>query len=211
MRDRRSFRRHSQLLLASLAAAALICPPTPTAVAQTMTSDAPVAENLLIDSRTAATWQDGETSVVQLNGPVTLQLDNGTPYNQNGKLQFSEVIVDPTTGAVTLRAIFPNPTGILLPGMFVRATIIEGVQNVAILVPQQGVSRNVKGDPTALVVDSKGFARLHALKVARAIGNKWLVTDGLKPGDKLIVEGLQKVQPDMPVQTAPASFLKTAR
>ena len=142
---------------------------------------------------------------------VTLQLDNGTPYNQNGKLQFSEVTVDPTTGAVTLRAIFPNPTGILLPGMFVRATIIEGVQNDAILVPQQGVSRNEKGDPTALVVDSKGFARLHALKVARAIGNKWLVTDGLKPGDKLIVEGLQKVQPDMPVQTAPASFLKTAR
>jgi membrane fusion protein (multidrug efflux system) len=141
---------------------------------------------------------------------VTLQLDNATPYNQDGKLQFSEVTVDPSTGAVTLRAIFPNPADILLPGMFVRATVIEGVQNDAILAPQQGVSRNEKGDPTALVVDDKGFARLHLLKVARAIGDKWLVTDGLKPGDKLIVEGLQKVQPDMPVQTAPASFLKTA-
>lgn len=141
---------------------------------------------------------------------VTLQLDNGTSYNQEGKLQFSEVTVDPSTGAVTLRAIFPNPAGVLLPGMFVRATVIEGVQNDAILVPQQGVSRNEKGDPTALVVDSKGFARLRLLKVSRAIGDKWLVTDGLKPGDKLIVEGLQKVQPDMPVQAAPASFLKTA-
>ncbi|HSM95032.1 MAG TPA: efflux RND transporter periplasmic adaptor subunit [Rhizomicrobium sp.] len=141
---------------------------------------------------------------------VTLQLDNGTPYNQDGKLQFSEVTVDPSTGAVTLRAIFPNPADVLLPGMFVRATIIEGVQNDAILAPQQGVSRNEKGDPTALVVDDKGFARLHVLKVSRAIGDKWLVTDGLKPGDRLIVEGLQKVQPDMPVNMAPASFLKTA-
>ena len=141
---------------------------------------------------------------------VTLQLDNGTPYTQDGKLQFSEVTVDPSTGAVTLRAIFPNPAGVLLPGMFVRATVIEGVQNDALLAPQQGVSRNEKGDPTALIVDNKGFARLHALKVARAIGDKWLVTDGLKTGDKLIVEGLQKVQPDMPVKTAPASFLKTA-
>src|ERR1700761_1157543 len=88
---------------------------------------------------------------------VTLQLDNGASYNQTGKLQFSEVTVDPSTGAVTLRAIFPNPSGILLPGMFVRATIIEGVQNNAILAPQQGVSRDEKGDPTALVVDAKGF------------------------------------------------------
>ncbi len=142
---------------------------------------------------------------------VTLQLDNGAQYNQTGKLQFSEVTVDPSTGAVTLRAIFPNPSGILLPGMFVRATIVEGVQNNAILAPQQAVSRDEKGDPTALVVDDKGFARLRVLKTGQAIGDKWLVTDGLKAGDRLIVEGLQKVQPDMPVQAVPASFVKAGK
>jgi len=146
------------------------------------------------------------------NGPqeakARLTLENGTPYPLDGKLQFSEVTVDPTTGAVTLRAIFPNPDGILLPGMFVRATIAEGTDPKALLAPQQGVSRNEKGDPTALIVDGKGYARLKLLKVSRAIGDKWLVTDGLKPGDKLIVEGLQKVQPDIPVHAVPASFAK---
>ncbi|HWD49814.1 MAG TPA: efflux RND transporter periplasmic adaptor subunit, partial [Rhizomicrobium sp.] len=138
---------------------------------------------------------------------VTLQLDNGTPYNLDGKLQFSEVTVDPSTSEVTLRAIFPNPAGVLLPGMFVRATIIEGTAPQAILVPQQGVSRNEKGDPTAEVVDAKGIARLRILKTSRAIGDKWLVTDGLKAGDKLIVEGLQKAVPDSPVHAVPASFI----
>jgi membrane fusion protein (multidrug efflux system) len=142
---------------------------------------------------------------------VTLQLDNGTVYSQTGTLQFSEVVVDPSTGAVTLRAIFPNPNGLLLPGMFVRATIIEGVQNNAILAPQQGVGRNEKGDPTAEIVDAQGIARLRILKTSRAIGDKWLVTDGLKPGDRLIVEGLQKVVPDAPVHAVPASFAKQAK
>jgi len=141
---------------------------------------------------------------------VTLQLDNGTPYNETGTLQFSEVTVDPTTGAITLRAIFPNPAGVLLPGMFVRATIIEGVQKSAILAPQQGVSRDEKGDPTAEIVDDKGIARLRVLKTSRAIGDKWLVTDGLKAGDRLIVEGLQKVVPDTPVHAVPASSAKPA-
>jgi membrane fusion protein, multidrug efflux system len=147
---------------------------------------------------------DGEAA----DAPATLSLDNGSKYPQVGKLQFSEVTVDETTGAVTLRAIFPNPTGILLPGMFVRATILEGTQPNAILAPQQGIGRNEKGDPTALVVDAKNIARLHLLKTSRAVGDKWLVTDGLKPGDKLIVEGLQKVQPDSPVHPVPASFVK---
>jgi len=142
---------------------------------------------------------------------ATLQLENGTQYTQPGRLQFSEVSVDQTTGAVTLRAIFPNPDGILLPGMFVRATIIEGVDPHAILAPQQGVSRNEKGEPTALVVDTKGFARLRVLRTSRAIGDKWLVTQGLKAGDRLIVEGLQKVSPDMPVHAVPASFAKTGK
>ena len=142
---------------------------------------------------------------------VTLQLDNGTAYDQVGKLQFSEVTVDPSTGAVTLRAIFPNPNGILLPGMFVRATIVEGVQNDAILAPQQAITHDEKGDPTAMIVDSKGIARLRILKTGQAIGDKWLITDGLKAGDKLILEGLQKVTPDSPVVAVPASSMKAGK
>lgn len=145
------------------------------------------------------------------DAPTTLTLDNGVPYPTAGRLQFSEVTVDPATGAVTLRAIFPNPDGILLPGMFVRATVIEGVDRNALLAPQQGVSRNEKGNPTALVVDEKDMARLRVLKTSRAIGDKWLVTDGLKAGDRMIVEGLQKVQPDTPVHAVPASFAKAAK
>jgi membrane fusion protein (multidrug efflux system) len=143
------------------------------------------------------------------NGPasarVALQLDNGEAYPQAGTLQFSEVTVDQTTGSVTLRAIFPNPDDLLLPGMFVRATIIEGVQQNAILAPQQGIGRNEKGDPTAEIVDANGVARLRVVKTSRAIGDKWLVTDGLKPGDRLIVEGLQRATPDTPVHAVPAS------
>jgi len=155
--------------------------------------------------------QHGNVDSEPPDTPATLTLDNGAKYSQIGRLQFSEVSVDPTTGAVTLRALFPNPNGLLLPGMFVRATIKEGIDNKAILAPQQGVSRNEKGDPTALVVDAKNMARLRLLKTARAIGDKWLVVSGLKTGDKLIVEGLQKVQPDTPVNPVPASFLKSAK
>ncbi len=129
---------------------------------------------------------------------VTLELDNGVKYPLPGTLQFSEVTVDPATGNVTLRAIFPNPDGVLLPGMFVRATIIEGVQTNGILAPQRGISRNEKGDPIALIVDNKGIVRMRALKTGQAVGDNWLVTSGLKAGDRLIVEGLQKVQPDTP-------------
>jgi membrane fusion protein (multidrug efflux system) len=155
--------------------------------------------------------QHGSVNGEAADAPATLTLDNGAQYSQAGKLQFSEVTVDETTGAVTLRAIFPNPNGILLPGMFVRAAILEGTDNNAILAPQQGVGRNEKGDPTALVVDDKNIARLHVLKTSRAIGDKWLVTDGLKPGDRLIVEGTQKVQPDAPVHPVPASFAKPGK
>jgi membrane fusion protein, multidrug efflux system len=155
--------------------------------------------------------QHGNVNQEPPDAPATLTLDNGAQYTQPGRLQFSEVTVDPATGAVTLRAIFPNPTGLLLPGMFVRATVMEGMDREAILAPQQGVSRNEKGDPTALVVDAKNFARLRVLKTSRAIGDKWLVTDGLKPGDRLIVEGLQKAQPDTQVHPVPASFAKPAK
>jgi membrane fusion protein (multidrug efflux system) len=154
-----------------------------------------------------AVWH-GKVNSEPADAPATLTLDNGPIYPQDGKLQFSEVNVDETTGAVTLRAIFPNPDGILLPGMFVRATIIEGMDEHAILAPQQGIGRNEKGDPTALVVDAKNIARLKVLKTSRAVGDKWLVTDGLKPGDRLIVEGLQKAVPDTPVHPVLASFAK---
>ncbi|HEY1836117.1 MAG TPA: efflux RND transporter periplasmic adaptor subunit [Rhizomicrobium sp.] len=136
---------------------------------------------------------------------VMLKLDDGTDYPLPGKLQFSEVTVDPNTGAVVLRAIFPNPKGLLLPGMFVRATVVEGVTDKAILAPQQGVTRDTKGDPAATVVDDKGIARLRNLTVGQTIGSSWLVTSGLKPGDRLIVQGLQRVQVDKPVHAVPAS------
>jgi RND family efflux transporter MFP subunit len=144
-----------------------------------------------------------QAGAVNQSGPliakVTLKLDDGSTYPLEGKLQFTDVTVDPSTGAVRLRAIFPNPDGLLLPGLYVRATINQGVDPHGILAPQQGISHNEKGQPTALVVDDKNIARLRVLKTGRAVGGDWQVLDGLKPGDRMIVEGLQKVQPDMPV------------
>jgi membrane fusion protein, multidrug efflux system len=139
---------------------------------------------------------------------VTMKLDDGSDYPMKGKLQFTDVTVDPSTGAVRLRAIFPNPIGLLLPGMYVRATVNQGVDPHGILVPQLAVGRNPKGDPTALVVDDKNIARLRLLKTGRSVGGDWQVLDGLKPGDKLIVEGLQKAQPDVPVTPAPAHSMQ---
>lgn len=140
----------------------------------------------------------------QATARVTLQLENGTAYPLQGTLEFSEVTVDPATGAVVLRAVFPNPDGLLLPGMYVRATIVEGIAQNAILAPQRGVSRDERGEPTAYVVDRQGIARLKILTAPRTIGSDWLVTSGLAPGDRLIVEGLQKVEPDRPVRAVPA-------
>ncbi len=136
---------------------------------------------------------------------VRLVLEDGTPYPEPGKLEFTDVTVDQTTGTVNLRAVFPNPSGVLLPGMYVRAVVDQGVAKSAILAPQQGVSHDEKGDPTALVVAADGTAQLRPLKADRAVGDKWLITDGLKPGDKLIVEGLLAVQPGSPVNAQPAT------
>jgi membrane fusion protein (multidrug efflux system) len=135
---------------------------------------------------------------------VRLTLDDGSVYPAPGKLQFTDVTVDASTGAVTLRAVFPNPNDELLPGMYVRAAVIEGVDPSGILVPQQGVTRDQQGDPTALVVDAQGKARLRVLHTDRAIGDKWLVSSGLSPGDRVIVDGLQRVRPDAPVKVVPA-------
>ena len=131
---------------------------------------------------------------------VKLFLEDGSTYPLEGTLRFREVKVDPTTGSVILRIIFPNPQDVLLPGMFVRAVIREGVNKKAILVPQQGVSRDRKGNPFALIVSADGKVEQRQLTLDRAIGDKWLVSSGLVPGDRVIVEGLQWVRPGASVK-----------
>lgn len=126
---------------------------------------------------------------------ITLLLPNGSRYPIEGRLQFSEVTVDQTSGAVTLRATFPNPDGLLLPGMYVRARLVEGQRTQAILAPQQGISRDPRGRATAMVVGRDNKVELRQVEVDRAAGDKWIVTSGLKPGDRLIVEGLVNLRP----------------
>ncbi|UCJ18581.1 efflux RND transporter periplasmic adaptor subunit [Pseudomonas sp. MM211] len=135
---------------------------------------------------------------------VQLRLEDGSNYEHEGTLEFSEVSVDEGTGSVTLRAVFPNPDHNLLPGMFVHARLAAGVNQQAILAPQQGVTRNPKGDPTALVVNAENKVELRQLKAERTAGNRWLILEGLNPGDKLITEGLQFVQPGAEVKTTDA-------
>jgi RND family efflux transporter MFP subunit len=131
---------------------------------------------------------------------VHLILEDGSRYNLPGKLQFTEVQVDQTTGSVTLRALFPNPDKLLLPGMFVREQIEEGRRTDALLVPQVAVTHNQKGDATALIVNDENKVELRTLTTERAIGDKWVVTDGLKAGDRVIVEGLQFAKPGATVK-----------
>lgn len=125
---------------------------------------------------------------------VSLILPDGSRYAEEGKLQFTDVTVDPATGAVTLRALFPNPHHLLLPGLYVRAIVAEGVDPNALLAPQQGIIRNTKGEPTAWVVGKDNKAELRTLQVSRTVGNDWLVTSGLEDGDRIIVEGTQKIR-----------------
>ncbi len=126
---------------------------------------------------------------------VDLTTTEGVKYPQSGTLEFSDVTVDETTGTITLRAIFPNPNHTLLPGMFVRARLEEGTRPDALLVPQQGVARTPRGDATAMVVDKDNKVAVRQITAEQAIGDKWLVTKGLAAGDRVIVEGLQKVRP----------------
>ncbi|KAB2874007.1 MAG: efflux RND transporter periplasmic adaptor subunit, partial [Burkholderiaceae bacterium] len=134
---------------------------------------------------------------------VKLELEDGSTYALPGKLQFSESTVDPSTGAVTLRAVFPNPKGELLPGMYVRAVIEEGVKAGALLVPQRGVQRDATGKPVAYVVGADGKLQLRTLVAERAVGDRWLVTDGLAAGDRVVVEGLQNARPGVAVNAVP--------
>jgi len=136
--------------------------------------------------------------------PVRLTLEDGSTYPLAGRLEFSESIVDPSTGAVTLRARFPNPQSLLLPGMFVRAKLVQATVANAILAPQQAVTRDPTGQATVLVVGTDGKASLRVIQADRTVGDKWLVTRGLTPGDKVIVEGLAKIKAGQPVRAVPA-------
>ncbi|MDD2317173.1 MAG: efflux RND transporter periplasmic adaptor subunit [Desulfobacterales bacterium] len=136
---------------------------------------------------------------------VKLNLEDGTPYPLEGALQFQDITVDPTTGSYMLRIVFPNPKRILLPGMYARAILEEGVNEQAILVPQQGVGRNPKGEPVSLIVDAEGRVQQRMLTLDRTVGDKWLVSSGLESGDRVIVEGSQKVKPGVSVKAVPFS------
>ena len=138
----------------------------------------------------------------QENGKAKVELvtNDGLTYPQGGTLEFSDVTVDQTTGSITLRAIFPNPDHTLLPGMFVRARLEEGVNPDAMLVPQQGVTRTPRGDASAMVVGEGDKVEVRQITATQAIGDKWLVTEGLKTGDRVIITGLQKIKPGVQVK-----------
>lgn len=138
---------------------------------------------------------------------VKIILEDGTIYGHEGSLQFRDVTVDPTTGSVILRIVVPNPEGILLPNMFVQARVEEGVREQAILVPQQAVSRDPKGNPIALAVDGEGNVQPRFLVTERAMGDKWLVASGLAAGDRVVVEGMQRARPGTKVKVVPLESL----
>jgi membrane fusion protein (multidrug efflux system) len=135
---------------------------------------------------------------------IKLKLEDGSDYPLDGKLELTDVTVNQTTGSVTLRAIFSNPDNILLPGMYVRATVPEGTNPSGLLVPEQAVTRDQKGQPVVMIVDSDGNAQSQNIETTTVVDNKWLVTSGLKPGDKVIVEGLQNVRLGTKVTIVPA-------
>jgi membrane fusion protein (multidrug efflux system) len=134
---------------------------------------------------------------------VKLVLEDGTPYPLAGTLKFSEVSVDPSTGSVTLRTLFPNPEQLLLPGMFVRAVLEEGNNAAALLVPQRGVTRSPVGSPMVFVVGAEEKVEARTIKVLRTVGDNWLVEEGLNPGDRVILEGIQRARPGTAVKTVP--------
>lgn len=130
---------------------------------------------------------------------VHLILNNGKPYSEKGHLEFSDVTVDETTGSITMRAIIPNPNGELLPGMFVRTKLENGVRQNAILIPQQAVIRTPRGEATTMVVNKDNVVEVRTIEIGQAVGNRWLVNSGLQEGDRVVVSGLQKIKPDIKV------------
>ena len=147
----------------------------------------------------------GRVETDRAAAPAKILLENGTAYPHEGQLQFSDVTVDPSTGNFLLRAIVPNPRLLLLPGMYVRAILNEGLLTQALLAPQVGITRDAKGNGSAMVVNRAGKVEARSVRVSRTLGDQWLVEEGLSAGDRLIVEGLQKVQPDMSVQAVEQS------
>ena len=135
---------------------------------------------------------------------MTLRLEDGTDYGQTGTVEFAEAVVDPQTGTVTLRARFPNPQGLLLPGMFVRARFAQAIDTSAYMVPQQAVSRDPKGNATVFIVGPNDKVQERKVKAERTQGAFWVVTDGLKPGDKIVTQGLGTLRPGQSVRAVPA-------
>jgi membrane fusion protein (multidrug efflux system) len=141
--------------------------------------------------------------------PVAIYLEDGSRHAQDGRLEFADVTVQPTTGSYLLRVVVPNPDHVLLPGMYVNAEVGSGVRPDALLVPQQGIARGPKGETWAMVVDAAGKAERRPVRVGRSVGDKWLVEEGLADGDRVIVEGLQKIRPGVTVQPAEAGEAPT--
>ena len=150
--------------------------------------------------RLRAQFTNGELRSAAEEAPVRLKLENGAMYPHEGRLQFTDVSVDESTGMVSLRALFPNPEHILLPGMYVRAVIAEGVDENALLVPQRALRRDPKGQASVLLVNGGGKVDVRLVDVGRTVGDSWQVLSGLKPGDRVIVEGGQNVRPGMSVK-----------
>ena len=169
-----------------------------TTVLTTIRTIDPINVDVTASSTDLLNWRQAiKDGRLKFNGPdvsVKLKLDNGTVYPQTGKLAFVESNVSQTTGTFNLRAEFPNPDRLLLPGMYVRATIEEGVAENSFLVPQRGVTRNTKGEATAMFINAEGKVEQRVLTVGRNIGNNWLVSAGIKDGDRVIVEGTQLVR-----------------
>ena len=149
---------------------------------------------------------NGQIAQQQGKIPVELMLENGKPYRHTGTLQFSDPAVDETTGSVTLRAVFPNPEGEILPGMYVTALLDEGSQQNVLMVPQQGITHNEQGKATALILDQENVVQLREINAVKAVGNQWLVTAGLRPGDRVIVSGLQRIRPGIKARVLPSKL-----
>ncbi|MCX8984060.1 efflux RND transporter periplasmic adaptor subunit [Citrobacter portucalensis] len=149
---------------------------------------------------------NGQIAQQQGKIPVELMLENGKPYRHTGTLEFSDPAVDETTGSVTLRAVFPNPEGEILPGMYVTALLDEGSQQNVLMVPQQGITHNEQGKATALILDQENVVQLREINAVKAVGNQWLVTAGLHPGDRVIVSGLQRIRPGIKARGLPSKL-----
>ncbi|MCO5783282.1 efflux RND transporter periplasmic adaptor subunit [Citrobacter meridianamericanus] len=149
---------------------------------------------------------NGKIAQQQGKIPVELMLENGKPYRHTGTLEFADPAVDETTGSVTLRAVFPNPEGEILPGMYVTALLDEGSQQNVLMVPQQGVTHNAQGKATVLLLDHENVVQLREINAVKAVGNQWLVTAGLRPGDRVIVSGLQRIRPGVKARVLPSKL-----